>query len=160
MSHLPIWMQYLSALSTPAIALMIAMIAFAQWRTARQRMILDLFQRRMDVIDLVSRIASTVLIEGDLHNEDVDGFLRATRGDKFLFGPEVSTYLSETYRRLLELHACERVMERGQGEQGRELGDKRQAIRNELNRFHETFHTLVAPYVRMQQKLRWIDQHL
>jgi hypothetical protein len=99
MSQLPIWMQYLTAISTPIIALMVAMIAFAQWRTARQRMILDLFQRRMDLIDLVSRAASTILIEGALRNENVDGFLRATRGDKFLFGSKVTTYLSETYNK-------------------------------------------------------------
>jgi hypothetical protein len=66
MSQLPIYVQYLSAISTPIIALMVAMIAFAQWRTARQRMILDLFQRRMDLIDLVSRVASTIVIEGAL----------------------------------------------------------------------------------------------
>ena len=42
MSQLPIWMQYLTAISTPIIALMVAAIAFAQWRTAHQRMILDL----------------------------------------------------------------------------------------------------------------------
>jgi hypothetical protein len=160
MSQLPICVQYLTAFSTPVIALMVAMIAFAQWRTAHQRMILDLFQRRMDIVDLVSRIAASVVIGGDLQNEDVDGFLRATRGDKFLFGPEVTAYLGETYRRLVNLHACESVIESAQGEQRKQLSEKSLAIRNELNRFHETFHTLVAPYVRMNQKLRWFDQHL
>jgi hypothetical protein len=81
----------LTAISTLLIALMVAVIAFAQWRTARQRMILDLFQRRMDLIDLVSTAASTILIQGALRNENVDGFLRARRGDNFLFGPEVTT---------------------------------------------------------------------
>jgi hypothetical protein len=160
MSQLPTWVQYLSALSTPAIALMVAMIAFAQWRTARQRMILDLFERRMNIIDLLSRIASAILFEGTLRNEDVDGFLRATRGDKFLFGPKVTTYLSETYRRLVNLQAYESAMEGAQGEQRKQLSEKCLAIRNELSRFHQTFHTLVAPYVKMHQKFRWIDQHL
>jgi len=123
-------------------------------------MILDLFQRRMDLVDLVSRIAPSIVMEGTLHNEDVDGFLRATRGDKFLFGPEVTTYLGDTYKRLTELHAYENVMERAQGEQRKQLGEKCLAIRNELSRFHVTFHALVTPYVRMNQKLRWIDQYL
>jgi hypothetical protein len=160
MSQLPVGVQYLTAFSTPIIALMVAAIAFAQWRTARQRMILDLFQRRMDLIDLVSRIATTIVIEGARRIEDVDGFLRATRGDKFLFGPEVASYLSETYKRLVDLHTCEVVMERAQGEERKQLSEKYLAIRNELLRFHETFHTLVAPYVRMNQKLRWVDQYL
>ena len=160
MSQLPIWMQYLTASSTPIIALMVAMIAFAQWRTAHQRMILDLFQRRMDLINLVSRAASTILIEGALRHENDDGFLQAMRGDKFLFGPKVTTYLSETYKRLCHLHACEMAMDRAQGEERKQLSEKYLAIRNELLRFHETFHTLVAPYVRMNQKLRWVDRYL
>lgn len=160
MSQLPIWVQYLSAISTPIIALMVAMIAFAQWRTAHQRMILDLFQRRMDLVDLVSRIASSIVIEGALRIEDVDSFLRAMRGDKFLFGPEVTTYLSETYKRLVDLQATESVIKTAQGEERKQLSEKYLAIRNEVNRFHETFHTLVVPYVRMNQKLRWVDQYL
>jgi hypothetical protein len=36
MSQLPIYVQYLTAISTPIIALMVAMIAFAR-RTAHQR---------------------------------------------------------------------------------------------------------------------------
>jgi hypothetical protein len=160
MSQVPIYVQYLTAISTPIIALMVAAIAFAQWRTAHQRMILDLFQRRMDLVDLVSRIASSIVMEGALRNEDVDGFLRARRGDEFLFGPEVTTYLEDTYKRLTQLHAYEKVMERAQGEERKQLVEKRGAIRNELTRFNETFHTLVTPYVRMNQKLRWIDQYL
>jgi hypothetical protein len=100
------------------------------------------------------------MIEGALRKEDVDGFLRATQGDKFLFGPEVTMYLSETYKRLVDLHACETIMERAQGEERKRLSEKHLAIRNELSRFHETFHTLVVPYVRMNQKLRWVDQYL
>src|SRR5262249_21539477 len=160
MSQLPIWMQYLSAISTPIIALMVAMIAFAQWRTAHQRMILDLFQRRMDLIDLVSTAASTIVIEGALRNENVDGFLRARRGGNFLFGREVTTNITETYNRLSDLHPTEMLMKGAQGDEQKQLGEKYLAIRNELLRFHETFHTLVAPYVRMNQKLRWVDQYL
>lgn len=160
MSQLPIYVQYLTAIRTPIIALMVAMIAFAQWRTALQRMILDLFQRRMDLVDLVTRVASTIVIEGALRIEDVDGFLRATRGDKFLFGPEVTTYLSETYNRLVDLQATESSLKGAQGEERKRLSEKYLAIRNEVIRFHETFHTLVAPYVRMNQKLRWVDRYL
>jgi len=51
-------------------------------------------------------------------------------------------------------------MKSAQGEELKRLGEKYLAIRNELLRFHETFHTLVAPYVRMNQKLRWVDRYL
>src|SRR5262245_42521569 len=123
MSQLPLCVQYLTAFSTPVLALLVAMIAFAQWRTARQRMILDLFQRRIDLIDLVLRTATSIVTVGDLRNEDADEFWRATRGDEFLFGPEVTSFLTQTYRRLLvlraieaDLHAIEGTLEPAQKE--------------------------------------------
>ena len=41
------WVQYLQALSTPAIALLAVVIGVIQWRTAHQRAVFDLFDRRM-----------------------------------------------------------------------------------------------------------------
>jgi len=51
-------------------------------------------------------------------------------------------------------------MKGAQGEERKQFDQKYLAIRNELLRFHETFHTLVSPYVRMNQKLLGIDQYL
>ena len=158
MSQLPLYVQYLMALSTPLIALMVAMIALAQWRTAHQRMVLDLFERRMKLIDEVSRIAATVLIEGTLNHDDIDGFLRATRGDKFLFGPEVSTYLQQTYKDLINLQLCETQLPNAQGKERDTISKIYLDLRNKLAGFHSKFHELVAPYVAMRQQLRWIDR--
>jgi hypothetical protein len=159
MSQLPLYAQYLTAFSTPLIALMVAMIALAQWRTAHQRMVLDLFERRMKLIDEVSRIAATVLIEGILNRkEDIDGFLRATRGDKFLFGPEVPTYLQQTYKDLIALQLCETQLPNAQGKERDTISKNYLGLRGKLTEFHSKFHELVAPYVAMRQKLRWIDQ--
>jgi hypothetical protein len=54
MSNVPIWIQYLQALSTPAIALLAATIGVLQWRTAHQRAVLDLFDRRMENYDALN----------------------------------------------------------------------------------------------------------
>jgi hypothetical protein len=61
MPQLPLSVQYLTAFSTPIIALIVALIALAQWRTAHQRMVIDLFERRMNLIDELSRIVSAIL---------------------------------------------------------------------------------------------------
>jgi hypothetical protein len=158
MSQLPLYVQYLTAFSTPLIALMVAMIALAQWRTAHQRMVLDLFERRMKLIDEVSRIAATVLIEGTLNYKDIDGFLRATRGDKFLFGPKVTTYLQQTYKDLIDLQLCETQLPNAQGKERDTFNKNYLVLRGKLTEFHSKFHELVAPYVAMRQKLRWIDR--
>jgi hypothetical protein len=158
MPQLPLCVQYLTAFSTPIIALIVAMIALAQWRTAHQRMVVDLFERRMKLFDELSRIVSAILFEGALRPEDADGFLRATRGDKFLFGPEVAEYLQQTYKLLLDLEGCESRLAGPQGQQREKASEKRLALRSKLAGFHSTFHKLVEPYVAMRHKLRWIDR--
>ena len=59
-SQLPMWVQYLQALSTPAIALLALVIGVAQWRTSHQRAVLDLFERRMAIFDAISGVIGGV----------------------------------------------------------------------------------------------------
>jgi hypothetical protein len=99
-----------------------------------------------------------VLIEGNLNRQDIDGFLRATRGDKFLFGPEVSTYLQQTYTDLINLQLCERQLPNAQGKERDTINKNYLDLRSKLAGFHSKFHELVEPYVAMRQKLRWIDR--
>jgi hypothetical protein len=49
LSQLTITVQKLQALSTPAIAFFAFVLGVAQWRTAHQRAVLDLFARRMEM---------------------------------------------------------------------------------------------------------------
>jgi len=44
---LPYWVPVFQALLTPAIAFLAVVIAFFQWRTAHQRVVIDQFARRM-----------------------------------------------------------------------------------------------------------------
>jgi hypothetical protein len=154
MCQLPTWVQYLTAFGTPIIALMVAAIAFAQWRTAHQRVVLDLFERRMTIIDGLLRIVAEVLQAGKVRNEDSDQFIRATKGDNFLFGTEVTEYLKRIHIVLIDLHAFDAELP-PQAPERKEVLEKRRALRKELDAFFETFRKLVGPYVQMHQKLLW-----
>jgi hypothetical protein len=103
-SDLPTWVHYLSALGTPIVALMVAVIAFLQWRTAHQHVVLQLFERRAAMIDELLRIVAEIRSQGKVSNEDSDRFNRASKGTGFLFGPEVTTYLGRIYEVLVDLH--------------------------------------------------------
>jgi hypothetical protein len=51
MEELPYWLKVLSALSTPAIAVLGIAIAWGQWATARSKLILDLYEHRRKIYD-------------------------------------------------------------------------------------------------------------
>jgi hypothetical protein len=98
-SQLPVTIQYLQALATPALALLAIVIAFGQSRTAHQRAVLDLFDRRMAKYEAIRQIVSQVVREGSVRNEDAMAFLRATNDVEFLFRSEVKTSLTVCIRR-------------------------------------------------------------
>lgn len=64
LSQLPYWLRYVGAVATIVIALFAIIIAFGQYLTARQRVSLDLFQRRMELIDKLNSVISEVLQHG------------------------------------------------------------------------------------------------
>lgn len=78
-----------AASATLVVGIMVAGIAYRQWRTANDKMVLDLFDRRLDVYSKLDKFADHLLAEKaptrDIMKEAVDTFLRT----KFLFGPEV-----------------------------------------------------------------------
>jgi hypothetical protein len=61
---MPNWIQYLQALATPAVALLAIVIALLQWRTAHQRAVLDLFDRRMQAFDSLNAAVAEIMREG------------------------------------------------------------------------------------------------
>lgn len=96
---LPLWAEYIKALGTPVVALIAAciagFIAYRQWVTARNKLKLDFFDRRMEIY----RLAITVLErirddDGDavIAMHKLDAALPATR---WLFNIDVALHLHE-----------------------------------------------------------------
>jgi hypothetical protein len=89
----------------PTIAVLAATIAFGQWWTARQKLVLDLFEKRFDVFLDVRRIASETFQLGRLQDPGMANEVLA-RG-RFLFGKEVVAALEELRRLTIKLEVKE-----------------------------------------------------
>ena len=92
----PHWTAYVTALVLPAIALIAAWIAFRQSQIARNKLKLDLFDKRMAVYQAVRETLATAVTKGKLTQEDEVKYLVGTRPAQWLFGSEVFKYLDET----------------------------------------------------------------
>ncbi|MEX2166541.1 MAG: hypothetical protein WD852_05905 [Methyloceanibacter sp.] len=154
-AQLPLCVQYLQAFSTPIIALMVAVIAYRQWRTAHQNLLSQLFDKRMAVITELRGIVAELLQDGKFDNGASLKFLRATTGADFLFGSEVKAYLDRIYTVLLDLHVCDVELEHAEGQERVVLVQKRRPLFDELSGFFKKFSELVAAYVKMDQKQSW-----
>src|SRR5690606_4973811 len=78
------------------IAAIGAMIAYFQWFTAHQRIALELFVRRFEVVLSLRRAVLAALAPGDYGEKQQREFGDAVLRARFLFGPEVFSLLEQT----------------------------------------------------------------
>ena len=81
-----------------------------QWRTAdqqrqiaHQRVVLDLFDRRIETFDALTATMSEVAKKGTASVEDVVSFARVASRARSLFGEEVIGYLQQTRTTMVRL---------------------------------------------------------
>ncbi len=87
------WTAYLTALSTPVIAMLGAWIGWRQWVTTRDKLRLELFERRMEVHKALYETLGCLYVKGRLSSEEELRYLTGTSGAKWLFGKEINEYL-------------------------------------------------------------------
>lgn len=96
MSDVPLWIQSLQALATPVIGIGVGVIAFMQWRTAHQKVVLDLFDRRLAVYNEVVNSVIEYFTEKEtpaLYLKTVDNLYQVRSKANFLFGVDVATVI-------------------------------------------------------------------
>jgi hypothetical protein len=112
------WIQVLQALLTPAIAFLAVVTAVFQLRTAQQRVVLDLFDRRLAKYTAVRDVVAKVVASGAATQETSFQFLQALDGVEFLFGDAIVDALNEINKAigLLTVLGPERKeVQKGQG---------------------------------------------
>ncbi|MBX3547751.1 MAG: hypothetical protein KF748_01210 [Xanthobacteraceae bacterium] len=150
-TELPYWLQVFSALAVPAIAILGLGIAFAQWRTAQQKTVMELFEKRWRIWDGLRKAIVPILKSGMVSDEDWKAFLRARDGDSFLFGKEVTSYLDAIHKELLNHQAAESMSQISELDRAQQVGAKTKAFRK-IAAFFEEFPPLIEPYMRMHQQ--------
>lgn len=88
MSEIPTWIQTLQALATPTIALGVGTIAFLQWRTAHQKTVMDLFDRRFQAYEDLMNVAAAFIRKRKLDANERSQLNHVFRRSAFLFGED------------------------------------------------------------------------
>ena len=106
----PILPRLVSLSDAAVVALVVggiaASIALAQWRLARQRFKLDLFELRYEVYETTFKTiaqAVTTGVGGLFQNLVANGISKTRPKTRFVFGPEIDKYVDEVWRNLVAL---------------------------------------------------------
>jgi hypothetical protein len=82
-------------LLTVVVAAVVAYVSWNQWRIARDRLRLDLFDKRYKVFDGARSMIGHVVTAGRLPMEVLHEYWAATTDRRFLFGDDVVAYLDD-----------------------------------------------------------------
>ena len=91
----PAWVGILTAFLTPLIAVIVAYIAYRQWRTAHNRLKLDLFDRRLAIHSAARELIATVTSYGRIENKDTFAFLSGIQQARWLLNKRIVQYLEQ-----------------------------------------------------------------
>jgi hypothetical protein len=140
--------------ATVVIAFAVALIGYAQWRTANHRVVLDLFERRLKVYDDLSEVMRDVLRHGAVSNDTLRAYFRGENAALFLFGSEVVAYLQSLRKDFAFLSSYSvDVIRQGPAEQMEGLYKHRSDAMLRIGHFFNDATTKkFSPYIRMDQK--------
>lgn len=117
--------------ATTVISGLVLVVAYMQWRTAHQKVMLDLFERRLQVFKDVREIASRGADRSTFSDPGLPNDVIAHA--RYIFGPEVLAIISDIYN-----HCT-----------ARDIGTLQPGA---LDRDYQRFLVAIDPYLRMDQR--------
>lgn len=121
-----------------------------QAETANDKLVLDLFDRRLKIYSQAREVVAAAMRNGTTNMDQQFEFLRAVDGAKFLFGPEVTEYLDGLYKNLVALQYANDELAHGSD---RTAAGKRRAEKfDKVQDFYNQAPKLMAPYLEAHHK--------
>ncbi|TAX09315.1 hypothetical protein [Rhizobium leguminosarum] len=149
---MPIWIQVLQALLTPAIAIAVGVIGFLQWRTAHQKVVLDLFERRAQLFEDVLSAVENYFDRYDqqVGSETIVRLYRTQTKAQFLFGPEIVDLIEAIRSDVIRHNSLSRRNDKLQSGsiELREYAE----LSVRINRNIDNLAPACLPYMRMDQR--------
>ncbi len=149
MTDLPVWIQLLQALLTPAVAIAVGGVAFMQWRTAHNKSVLDLFDKRIEVYASAKNAVGMVLTQGKCSPDSEKKIMDAIDRSTFLFGTEVKFYLMSIWTEFIRLNSLNEEIKSGVVSSAK----KRVETFGMIQRFYRDAPDVFGPYMRMDHKI-------
>jgi len=133
------WVDVLSALLTPTIAIAGIAIGCLQWRINQKRLQNELFNRRIDLYEKITSYIANILTRGSVENGADTQFLRNTKQAVFVFGKDIEEFVNEIYKKSLDLNLVNAQVQPIQDEHLSKQRCIKKWFENELNNAQKRF---------------------
>jgi hypothetical protein len=146
------WVDYLSAMLTPTVAIFGLYIGYRQWRTEEAKLRHELFERRYKQFDAVGKFVASVSGKDAMTLDEEIEILSIIAEMNFIFDEEITCYVkSKIWRTARDIHVLQSEIKQMTPDEGR--FEKRHLL--ELDRtLHENldgFKKKTLKYMQLQQ---------
>jgi hypothetical protein len=137
-------------------AIFVALVGFFQWRTAQQKIVLDLFDTRHEIYSVVRKAVGTMVSSSLSFDQQREiEFMETMEKAKFFFGDDIQIYLKKLWEAILDVRTVDVELPSIQDvEARRESLQKRRAALDFIVDFHTTGLSLFAKYMRFSQTVK------
>jgi hypothetical protein len=138
------------------VAAIAALIAYLQWVTAHQKIVLELFDKRLEAFRGIQTAILPIMRNGAATQQEFFAFAEAVERCRFLFGDDVHQYLADLRTKLsfMSVFTDQVIDQRTESERSR-LIDKKYDYLNDVANFEKDGVPLFAPYLKLDQKMRY-----
>jgi hypothetical protein len=144
--------------AVPIIGAIAALVAYLQWVTAHQRVVVDLFDKRLAAFNAIRDSVVPVMREAAISQREFFDFVRAEDRCRFLFGADVLKFLVEMRNDLAWLASySDAVIDSRPTDQRSKLIDKKSDILIRVSEFDKTAIPLFARYMKLDQRMRYFS---
>jgi len=144
------WIDLLSALITPVIAFFGIYIAYQQRSINRNRLKNELFEKRYSNFETIGAFIADILVNGRVEKGADVKFLRDTKASYLLFDKNIKDFVSEIYKKAVDLHCLCQELDSVSGEERKRNIEKQRVIKdwykNQLDNLDEKF----VEYLRLE----------
>ena len=133
------------------VSLVVAFVQYAQWRTANQKVVIDIYDRRLKVYAQLEKAIGSVGQHAQVSDEAFRDFVIAEADARFLFGDDVHEYMRKLRKRFAWLVTfTDDVIDRRNNRT--QLIDLKAEYLNDVMEFYNEAPDLFAPYMKLTQK--------
>jgi hypothetical protein len=104
---MPIWVEIIVKLTPAFVALVVGLVAggisYLQYNVNRDKLRLDLFNKRLEAYEKLQEFYSSVLAEGTVKNEALPILAQARFKSRFLFGPEIESSFETLWKKAVHI---------------------------------------------------------
>ena len=154
-SYIDTAFRILHGLLTPVIACIAVYIAYQQYKTNRDKLRLDLYNKRYEVFYSLMKLLAHILQTAKVEHEQVNEFSREAKEAVFLFDKDISTYLDMVKKKSRDLWAVNEELK--DMPRGKERSEKAREVTNLLHWLTNQFDIATkkfSKYLKFEQRLK------